>query len=68
MNQIREDEYINTIKTLQIENKYHTERCDYWRERFEEADKEILKVGVSMWIIGIFMGAVIGNTIIGWLG
>lgn len=68
MNQLREDEYINTIKTLQSENKYHIERCEFWKERFEEADKEILKVGASTLIIGIFMGVVIGNTIIGWLG
>ena len=68
MNENDVNELKHQVGILQVENKYHIERCDYWRERFEEADKEIIKVGASMWIIGIFIGAVIGNAIIGWLG
>ena len=67
MNEIQDVLLKATVDMLKDENKRLVDLNDLWRERFEEADKEILKVGVSMWIIGIFMGAVIGNAIIGWL-
>ena len=68
MNEVRERMLNATVDMLKNENKRLVDLNELLRERFEEADKEIMKVGVSMLIIGIFIGAVIGNTIIGWLG
>ena len=67
MNEQRELLLKATVDMLKEENKRLTNLNDLLLERFEKANKEIVKVGVSMLILGGFIGAVIGTALVRWM-